>query len=152
MEDSTKAFIQKKFFEFALVELIYQNRNSFQPLWTVESWVKLLIWLALNCGLAGDTQSLETFAEALGPALTRHMRKKFFERTLDILEIQVMADPAENRVLVMPIAPNCSLTDKKALEALKEVDLLNMVVQDCSHWETHEELIAIPWQISKQNK
>ncbi len=152
MEDSTKAFIQKKFFEFALVELICQHRNSFQPIWTVESWVKLLIWLALNCGLAGDTKSLETFAKALGPNLTRRMRKKFFDRTLENLNIQVTADPAENRVLIMPIAPDCSLTNKNVLEALKEIGLLNMVIQDCDDWETHEALIAIPWKPSTNHQ
>jgi len=152
MDDSTKALIQKNFFDFALVELISQHRTSFEPLWTIDSWVKLLIWLALNCGLPGDRENLKSFAEALGPALTARMRGKFFERTLDNLKIRLMADPADNHVLVMPIAQDCSLTHKKALEALKEVGLVNMVVQDSSNWETHEDLIAIPWKISTKHE
>ncbi len=35
------------------MELIYSKRDSFKPLWSVDSWVKFLIWAALNCGLSG---------------------------------------------------------------------------------------------------
>ena len=58
--------LQGTLVDFALMELIRQHRESFQPLWTVDSWAKLLIWLALNCGLSGERDSLEQFAKALG--------------------------------------------------------------------------------------
>ena len=64
--EKRKIFIQSKVFEFAYSELVRSHRDSFQPLWTVDSWVKVLIWLALNCGLSGDRESLEIFSQALG--------------------------------------------------------------------------------------
>ena len=86
--------LQATLFDFAILELIRQNRESFQPLWSVDSWAKLLIWLALNCGLSGERESLEHFAEALGAPLTSRLRRVFFERELSDLELQVLADPA----------------------------------------------------------
>ena len=44
--------------------------TSFPPPWSRESWAKLLIWLALNCGCGADSASLESFAASLGPVLT----------------------------------------------------------------------------------
>jgi len=75
MEQISRTSIQAKAFEFALMELIYSKRDSFQPLWSVDSWVKFLIWLSLNCGLSGDKESLELFAQAMGSPLTSRMRK-----------------------------------------------------------------------------
>ncbi|MEY4298352.1 MAG: hypothetical protein RLZZ423_1531, partial [Cyanobacteriota bacterium] len=46
--------LQATLVDFALAELVRANRSSFEPLWSVESWAKLLIWLALNCGCSGD--------------------------------------------------------------------------------------------------
>ncbi len=46
--------LQATLVDFALAELVRQNRESFQPLWSSESWAKLLIWMALNCGCSGD--------------------------------------------------------------------------------------------------
>jgi hypothetical protein len=40
--------LQATLFDFAIGELVRQHRESFPPLWTSESWAKLLIWLALN--------------------------------------------------------------------------------------------------------
>jgi len=57
MEQISQTSIQAKVFEFALTELIYSKRDSFQPLWSIDSWVKFLIWLSLNCGLSGDKDS-----------------------------------------------------------------------------------------------
>ena len=50
--------LQATLVDFALAELVRQQRQSFQPLWSRESWAKLLIWLALNCGCGTDTASL----------------------------------------------------------------------------------------------
>ena len=58
MDDSQAILFQGKLVDFALAELVRQHRDSFQPLWTVDSWAKLLIWMALNCGLSGERESL----------------------------------------------------------------------------------------------
>ena len=83
--------LQSSLFEFAIGELVRQHRESFQPIWTVDSWVKLLIWLSLNCGCRGDEEGMKRFAEALGPGLTTRMRRVFFERELEDLNLQLMA-------------------------------------------------------------
>ena len=51
MDQSQQTFIQAKIFDFALIELVQSHRDSFQPLWTVDSWVKFQIWMALNLSL-----------------------------------------------------------------------------------------------------
>jgi hypothetical protein len=48
--DPVPQALQAALVDFAIGELVRQHRESFGPLWTVESWAKLLIWLALNCG------------------------------------------------------------------------------------------------------
>ena len=75
MKNTNQANIQAKIFDFALSELVRNQRESFEPIWTVDSWVKLLIWLSLNCGFSGERESLEIFANALGAPLTIKMRK-----------------------------------------------------------------------------
>jgi len=115
MEQISRTSIQAKAFEFALLELIYSKRDSFQPLWSVDSWVKFLIWLSLNCGLSGDKESLELFAKAMGSPLTSRMRKIFFERALVDLSLHVMADPAEAQVLIMPIVVDKEINDNDVI-------------------------------------
>ena len=70
--------LQGTLVDFALLELIRQHRESFQPLWTVDSWAKLMIWLSLNCGLSGEHDALEQFAAALGERITSRLRRTFF--------------------------------------------------------------------------
>ena len=48
--------LQATLFDFAIGELVRQHRESFQQLWSAESWAKLLIWLALNCGCSGERE------------------------------------------------------------------------------------------------
>ena len=43
MDQSQQTRIQAKVFDFALGELVRAHRDSFQPVWTVDSWVKFLI-------------------------------------------------------------------------------------------------------------
>ena len=81
MQNANETRLQAKVFDFALAELVLEHRTSFDPLWTVDSWVKFLIWMALNCGLSGEKDSLEFFANALGAPLSSRMRRIFFERT-----------------------------------------------------------------------
>ncbi|MEA5410623.1 protein phosphatase [Synechococcus sp. BA-120 BA3] len=151
------ASLQGTLFDFAIAELVRQHRQSFPPLWTAESWAKLLIWLALSCGCSGDTRALEAFAAALGPALTARMRRLYFERELPDLNLRVMADPAEQQVLVLPleagpaagaeeaIAPE-AITPERVAAALEAVGLSPLVTDDRGRWQSLEALVAVPWR------
>jgi hypothetical protein len=145
--DSTN--IQATLFDFAIGELVRQHRASFQPLWTSESWAKLLIWLALNCGCGGDESGLTAFAEALGPVLSGRLRRIFFERELDDLGLQVMADPTEQQVLVMPLDGDTGATEvlapNRVAAALKRLELLPLVME-AGRWQRLEALVAVPWR------
>ena len=147
MEQISRTSIQAKAFEFALLELIYSKRDSFQPLWSVDSWVKFLIWLSLNCGLSGAKESLEMFAEAMGSPLTSRMRKIFFERALEDLSLHVMADPAEAQVLIMPIALDRRMNDNDVVQALEMIGLSEKVSLSSAAWERHDSIVSIPWNI-----
>ena len=147
MEQISSTSIQAKVFEFALLELIYTKRDSFQPLWSVDSWVKFLIWLSLNCGLSGEKESLELFAKAMGSPLTSRMRKIFFERALEDLSLHVMADPAEMQVLIMPLEVDRRINDKDVLQALQTIGLSEKVSLSSAGWERHDTIVSIPWKV-----
>ena len=147
MEQISRTSIQAKAFEFALLELIYSKRDSFQPLWSVDSWVKFLIWLSLNCGLPGEKESLEMFAEAMGSPLTSRMRKIFFERALEDLSLHVMADPAEAQVLIMPIALDKRINDNDVVQALERIGLSEKVSLSSAAWVRHDSIVSIPWNV-----
>ena len=144
MEQISRTSIQAKAFEFALLELIYSKRDSFQPLWSVDSWVKFLIWLSLNCGLSGEKESLELFAKAMGSSLTRRMRTIFFERALEDLQLHVMADPAEVQVLIMPLSLE-KISNNDVVQALQVVGLSEKVSLDSAEWDRHDSIVSIPW-------
>ena len=145
MEQISRTSIQAKAFEFALFELIYSKRDSFQPLWSVDSWVKFLIWFSLNCGLSGDKESLELFAESMGAPLTRRMRKIFFERALEDLSLHLMADPAEEQVLIMPLSLKKKINNDDVVQALEIVSLSKKVSLDTASWERHDSIVSVPW-------
>ena len=147
MEQISRTSIQAKAFEFALLELIYSKRDSFQPLWSIDSWAKFLIWLSLNCGLSGEKESLEMFAEAMGSPLTSRMRKIFFERALEDLSLHVMADPAEVQVLIMPIALDKRIKDNDVVQALERIGLSDKVSLSSAAWERHDSIVSIPWNV-----
>ena len=147
MEQISSTSIQAKVFEFALLELIYTKRDSFQPLWSVDSWVKFLIWLSLNCGLSGEKESLELFAKAMGSPLTSRMRKIFFERALEDLSLHVMADPAEMQVLIMPLEVDRRINDKDVVQALQTIGLSEKVSLFSAGWERHDTIVSIPWKV-----
>ncbi len=144
-----KTSIQAKVFDFALTELVRKHRGSFKPVWTIDSWVKFLIWLALNCGLSGERESLELFADAMGQPLTSRMRRVFFERCLDDSSIKLMADPAESQVLIMPISGRPSIEIDQVKRVLDQVDLTEKIVLDERCWKFLDSAIAIPWQSSE---
>ena len=138
--------LQATLVDFALAELVRQNRESFQPLWSSESWAKLLIWMALNCGCSGDEEGLKTFAEALGAVQTGRMRRVFFERELGDLELQLMADPAEQQVLVLPQGPADEVLGTGRIpRALERVGLTERLPADQERWQRLDALVAIPW-------
>ena len=147
MEQISRASIQAKAFDFALLELIYSKRDSFQPKWSVDSCVKFLIWLSLNCGLSGDKESLELFAKAMGSPLASRMRKIFFERALEDLSLHVMADPAEAQVLIMPIVIDKKINDNDVIQALQTIGLSEKVALSSAAWERHDSIVAIPWNV-----
>ena len=140
--------LQGTLVDFALLELIRQHRESFQPLWTVDSWAKLMIWLSLNCGLSGERDTLEHFASALGERITSRLRRTFFERELADLELQVLADPAEQQVLLLSQAPQdpAVLRPDRLSVALDRVGLTDRVVAERSRWQQLEAVVAIPWK------
>jgi hypothetical protein len=140
---------QASLFDVAISELVRQHRESFAPLWTVESWAKLLIWLALSCGCATDQASLEGFASGLGPALTRRLRRLFFERELEDLNLRLMADPAEAQVLAFPFDAQAEGLDApRLLEGLQRVGLTERVSPP-EAWQLHDALMVVPWRGEK---
>ena len=147
MEQISRTSIQAKAFEFALLELIYSKRDSFQPLWSVDSWVKFLIWLSLNCGLSGEKESLELFANAMGSPLTRRMRKIFFERALEELSLHLLADPAEAQVLIMPLSVDQRINNNEVVQALEMIGLSEKVSLSSAAWERHDSIVSIPWNV-----
>ncbi len=138
--------LQASLFDFAISELVRQHRASFPPAWSVESWAKLLIWLALNCGCATDPPSLEAFAVALGPVLSGRLRRLFFEREFDDLNLRLLADPAEAQVLALPLDALAGLPDPGLLAgALQRVGLKELVAPP-ERWQRLDSLIALPWR------
>jgi hypothetical protein len=138
--------------DFALAELVRQHRTSFAPTWTIESWAKLLIWLALNSGCAGDTASLEAFAAALGPERSARLRRLFFSREFEASGLRLLADPAEGQVLLEgalaadgnPAASESDLAPVAA--ALDAVGLTDLVVSDRKRWQRRDGVVVIPFR------
>jgi hypothetical protein len=138
--------LQATLVDFALAELVRQHRESFPPLWSPESWAKLLIWLALNCGCSGDEAGLKAFAEAIGPLQMGRLRRVFFERELADLELQLMADPAEQQVLVLPQGPAEEVLEpERVARALDRVNLSQRLVMDRSRWQQLDAVLVVPW-------
>ena len=143
MDSADATGLQATLFDFAIAELVRQHRQSFDPVWSLDSWVKLLIWLSLNCGCQGDEKGMQRFAEALGPTLTTRMRRVFFERELEDLDLKLMADPAEQQVLVLPMGPGVPLDLEQAATAIDRVRLTDHVA-DPELWQQMDAVIAIP--------
>ena len=138
--------------DFALAELVRQNRTSFAPPWTIESWAKLLIWLALNSGCAGDTASLEAFASSLGPERSGRLRRLFFSREFEARGLRLLADPADGQVLVEggldAVAEGCDQDSdlEPVAAALDAVGLAALVVPDRQCWQRRDGGVVIPFR------
>ena len=137
--------LQATLVDFAIAELVRANRSSFEPLWSAESWAKLLIWLALNCGCSGDEAGLRAFAGALGAHQTGRMRRLFFERDLEDLNLRLMADPAEPQALALPLDALAGDPDpQRVAEAVRRVGLAERLAP-VADWQPHQGLFALPW-------
>ena len=142
--------LQATLVDFALAELVRQHRESFEPLWSQESWAKLLIWLALNCGCSGDEAGLKTFAEAIGTMQMGRLRRVFFERELGDLELQLMADPAEQQVLVLPQGPAEEvLQNGRLAQSFERVGLTALLPADQARWQQLDAVVVVPWLESR---
>ena len=84
------------------------------------------------------------FVDALGPSLTTRMRRVFFERELEALDLQVMADPAEQQVLVLPMGPGVPLDLESAATVMEQVQLQGHVVADRERWQLLDAVVVIP--------
>jgi hypothetical protein len=76
------------------------------------------------------------------------MRRLFFERELPDHNLRVMADPAEQQVLVLPLeaGPAGSPDPERVAAALQAVGLSALVTADRQRWQPLEALMAVPWQ------
>ena len=72
------------------------------------------------------------------------MRRVFFERELEALDLQVMADPAEQQVLVLPMGPGVPLDLERAATVIEQVQLQGHVVADRERWQQLDAVVAIP--------
>ena len=138
--------------DFALAELVRQHRTSFAPPWTIESWAKLLIWMALNSGCAGDTASLEPFASSLGPERSGRLRCLFFSREFEPRGLRLLADPADGQVLVEGgLSAVADGSDPEpdlepVATALDAVGLTALVVPDRQRWQRRDGVVVIPFR------
>ena len=146
MDKTIKTSLQGKIFDLALFELVKNHRETFEPLWTTDSWVKFLIFLTLQCGLSGERESLEIFVEALGPRLATIMRRNFFERILENPSLKLIGEPADKEVLIMPRQIDQEISFKEAEQAIFDVGLAGLINSNKHDWKKLDALIAIPWK------
>ena len=74
------------------------------------------------------------------------MRRLFFERELEDLNLQVMADPAERQVLLLPLdAAGPAPDPERCAAALERLELAGRVCAERSRWQQLDALIAVPW-------
>lgn len=129
--------------EFALRELVRQHRASFPPLWSVESWAKLLIWLALNSGC--PTDNLTAFAAALDPARSARLRRLFFSREWEAEGLRLQADPAEEGVRIVALG-GTALPAERIPALLAEEGLTERVEGEPDRWQWQQGVVVVPWR------
>jgi hypothetical protein len=148
MADGTleAADLRARLVDLALDDLVRSRRTAFSPLWTVESWAKLLIWMALRCGSGPDREALEAFAAALDEPLSARLRQLFFSRE-DIDEgLRLLADPAQPEVLLLAIdAADTPPDADRAAACFRRHGLSDRLDPDPAHWHERPGLLAVPW-------
>lgn len=148
MADGTleAADLRARLVDLALDDLVRSRRTAFSPLWTVESWAKLLIWMALRCGSGPDREALEAFAAALDEPLSARLRQLFFSRE-DIDEgLRLLADPAQPEVLLLAIdAADTPPDHDRAAACFRRHGLSDRLDPDPAHWHERPGLLAVPW-------
>ena len=140
------ADLRARLVDLALDDLVRSRRTAFSPLWSVESWAKLLIWMALRCGSGPDREALEAFAAALDEPLSARLRQLFFSRE-DIDEgLRLLADPAQPEVLLLAIdAADTPPDADRAAACFRRHGLSDRLDPDPAHWHERPGLLAVPW-------
>lgn len=140
------ADLRARLVDLALDDLVRTRRTAFSPLWTVESWAKFQIWLALRCGSGPDREALEAFAAALGDPLSARMRQLFFSREEIDAGLRLLADPAQAEVLLLAIdAADTAPDPDRAAACFARQGLSARVDPDPAHWQVHQGVLAVPW-------
>jgi len=138
--------LRARLVDLALDDLVRARRTAFAPLWSVESWAKFLIWLALRCGSGPDREALEAFATALGEPLSARLRQQFFSREEIDQGLRLLADPAQPEVLLLAIdAADTAPDHERAAACFRCHGLSDRIVPDPSHWHERQGLLAVPW-------
>ena len=60
------------------------------------------------------------------------------------LDLQVMADPAEQQILVLPMGPGAPLDLSRAAAVIERSHLQDQVVADQDRWQQLDGVVAIP--------
>lgn len=138
--------LRARLVDLALDDLVRARRTAFAPLWSVESWAKFLIWLALRCGSGPDRKGLEAFATALGEPLSARLRQQFFSREEIDQGLRLLADPAQPEVLLLAIdAADTAPDHERAAACFRRHGLSDRIDPDPSHWHERQGLLAVPW-------
>ncbi|MFL0789813.1 MAG: protein phosphatase, partial [Prochlorococcus sp.] len=74
------------------------------------------------------------------------LRRIFFERLLEDPGLQVIADPAESAVLVMPMGSDAALLPEQIASAMDALALTERIVSAQSSWTVLDSVVAIPWR------
>jgi hypothetical protein len=79
------------------------------------------------------------------------MRRLFFQRELEDLNLQLMADPAEQQLLALPLQPGAVVAPdlEKLTIALERLGLTQLVAPR-QRWQQLEGVVAVPWAAGGQ--
>jgi hypothetical protein len=138
--------LRARLVDLALDDLVRARRTAFAPLWSVESWAKFLIWMALRCGSGPDREALEAFAMALGEPLSARLRQQFFSREEIDQGLRLLADPAQPEVLLLAIdAADTAPDHERAAACFRRHGLSDRLDPDPAHWRVQAGVLAVPW-------
>ena len=94
------------------------------------------MWLRVADVIAFTVVAIAFEIESAGKAAAN-----FYEESLDL---QVMADPAEQQVLVLPMGPGVPLDLERAATVIERLQLQAHVVPDRERWQQLDAAVAIP--------